>query len=174
MPGESLWGAFTYSDSYGNANCNCNGYWLTHSNRNADTTGYANTTVSADTEISPDASASAVSVGAMRSFLRELAKQFASSRKAVSSLYHRAPGQAQRWNALSLGQCRSPARRRLNALSQAAASLIESDGAKHSSAAGFSNGLCFGNLLTLFHYLTYHLCHRLGICRRLEKPPGNP
>jgi hypothetical protein len=61
-------------------------------NRNCDSLGNTYTNGVEDYSNSaapPDSCASAepVSLGAIRSFLRELAKQFASSRKAVSCLY---------------------------------------------------------------------------------------
>jgi hypothetical protein len=69
------------SDAHGNGHGNADAY------RNADTKGYSNSAAA------PDCSASAVRLGAIRSFLRELAKRFASSRKAATSLSQSASSQ---------------------------------------------------------------------------------
>jgi hypothetical protein len=75
-----LWVAFTYTDGDGNCNSNCdrNAY------SNASTEGYAHTTATSH------AKASAVSVGVMRSFLPELAKQFAEFPKSRELFIFRA------------------------------------------------------------------------------------
>jgi hypothetical protein len=68
-----LCNGFAYANGYGNSDANAY--------RNGDTKVYANSATA------PNSSgASAVTSEAILSFLRELAKRFASSRKAMSSL----------------------------------------------------------------------------------------
>jgi hypothetical protein len=113
LPGESVWNGFAYANSdshsdgdhdghsHGNrdGHSNCNGVRHTDSQSNSHDNGDTNIdalrrTMYSDAAASSDSSTSALkALELKRSFLRELAKQFVSSRKAPSCLSRSASGQ---------------------------------------------------------------------------------